>query len=177
MHYKHRLSKYRIKYLHFQPCSIPIPSYYHMFFYLATRRLNSKKVRVGHGSSMLRVALRGPRAIGYAGPSTPCKLRMYWYGAETLRNKFYVRRETLHLFPVFCASPFWYTQQLYFQNILRRYISHGTDPIITRYDTGRTEIPFSPFDFCICVSHFLLQNSPIEGTPHQCPFRGILAEH
>jgi hypothetical protein len=33
-----------------------------------------------------------------------------------------------------------------------------------------------PFDICIWVSPFLVQYSLIEGTPHQCPFRGILAE-
>jgi hypothetical protein len=44
---------------------------------------------------------------------------------------------------------------------------------MTQYDTGTTEIPFGPFDVCIWVSHFLVQDSPIEGTPHQYPFRGV----
>jgi hypothetical protein len=47
---------------------------------------------------------------------------------------------------------------------------------MTQYDIGRTEIPFGPLDVCILVSHFLVQDSSIEGTPHQCPFRGIVAE-
>jgi hypothetical protein len=47
---------------------------------------------------------------------------------------------------------------------------------MTQSDTGRTEIPFGPFDVCIWASPFLVQYSPIEGTPHQCPFRGIFAE-
>jgi hypothetical protein len=58
----------------------------------------------------------------------------------------------------------------------RLYISHGTDTIMTQYDTGRTEIPFGHFDVCIWVSPFLVQDSPIVGTPHQCPFCGMLAE-
>jgi hypothetical protein len=56
------------------------------------------------------------------------------------------------------------------------YKRHGTETIMTRYDTGRTKIPFGPFDVCISVSLFLVQDSPIEGTPHQCPFRGIFSE-
>jgi hypothetical protein len=80
---------------------------------------------------------------------------------------------------------FWYyfarvvfltTQQLYFQHTLRLYIIHGTDTIMTQYDTSRIKVPFGLFDVCIWVSHFLVQDSPIEGTPHQCPFRGIFAE-
>jgi hypothetical protein len=98
------------------------------------------------------------------------------YGAETLGNKFYMRREPLRSLLVFCTGPFWYTQQLYFQHTLRLYISHGTDTIMTQYDTGRTEIPFGPFDVCIWTSPFLVQDSPIEGTPHQCPSCGIFAE-
>jgi hypothetical protein len=62
---------------------------------------------------------------------------MACYGAETLGNKFYVRRKTLRLLLVFCTGPFWYTQQLYFQHKLRLYISHGTDSILTRYDAFR----------------------------------------
>jgi hypothetical protein len=54
-------------------------------------------------------------------------------------------------------------------------ISHGTDTIMTQYDTDRTEIPFGPFDVCNWVSPFLVQDSPIEGTPHQCPSCGIFA--
>jgi hypothetical protein len=53
---------------------------------------------------------------------------------------------------------------------------NSTDSIMTRYDTGRTEIPFGPFDVCNWVSPFLIQDSPIKGTPLQCPNRGILAE-
>jgi hypothetical protein len=68
------------------------------------------------------------------------------------------------------------TQQLYLRLTLPSHISHGTDNIMTRYDTGRTEIPFGSFDVCIWVSPFLVQDSPIEGTPHQCPFCGIFAE-
>jgi hypothetical protein len=94
-------------------------------------------------------------------------------GAETLGNSIYVRREPLLLLPVFCTGPLWYTQQFYFQHTLRLYISHGTDTIMTQYNTGRTEIPFGPFDVCIWVSPFLVQDSPIEGTPHQCPSCGI----
>jgi hypothetical protein len=77
---------------------------------------------------------------------------------------------------VFCSGPFWYTQQLYFDSRFRLYISHGTDTITTQYDTGRTGIPFGPFDVCIWVSPFLVPDSPIEGTPHQCPFCTIFAE-
>jgi hypothetical protein len=40
---------------------------------------------------------------------------------------------------------------------------HGTDTIKTRYDTGRTDNIFWPFDVCIRVSPFLIQNSPIKG--------------
>jgi hypothetical protein len=47
---------------------------------------------------------------------------------------------------------------------------------MTRYDTGRTEIPFGPFDVCIWVSPFIIQNSPIDGTPRHCPFHGMIAE-
>jgi hypothetical protein len=47
---------------------------------------------------------------------------------------------------------------------------------MTQYDTGGTEIRFGPFDVCIWVSPFLVQDSPIDGTPHQCPFCGIFAE-
>jgi hypothetical protein len=98
-----------------------------------------------------------------------------FYGAETLGNNFYVRRETLRLLLVFCTGPFWYTQQLYFQHALRLYRSHGTDTIMTQWDTGRTKLPFGTFDVCNWVSPFLFQDSPIEGTPHQSPFRGIFA--
>jgi hypothetical protein len=77
-----------------------------------------------------------------------------FYGAETLGNNIYVRRETLRLLLV--LGPFWYTQQLYFQHALRLYISHGTDTVMTQYDTGRTKIPFGPFDVCIWVSPFLV---------------------
>jgi hypothetical protein len=97
-------------------------------------------------------------------------------GAKTLGAKLYERRETLRLLLVSYTGPFWYTQQFYSQHILRLYISHGTDTIMTQYDTGRTEIPFGPFDVCIWVSPFLVQDSPIEGTPHQCPSCGIFAE-
>jgi hypothetical protein len=75
-----------------------------------------------------------------------------------------------------CTGTFWYTQQLYFQRALRLYISHGTDNIMTRYDTTRIEIPFGSFDVRIWVSHFLVQETLIERTPYQCPFRGIFAE-
>jgi hypothetical protein len=47
---------------------------------------------------------------------------------------------------------------------------------MTQYDTGSTEIPFGPFDVCIWVNPFLVQDSPIKGTPHQCPSFGIFAE-
>jgi hypothetical protein len=77
---------------------------------------------------------------------------------------------------VFCSGPFWYTQQLYFDSRFRLYVSHGTDTITTQYDTGRTEIPFGTFDVCIWVSPILVQDSPIEDTPHQCSFCGIFAE-
>jgi hypothetical protein len=87
----------------------------------------------------------------------------------------YVRRENLRLLLVFCTGPFWYTQQLSFQHTLRLYISHGTDTIMTQYDAGRTEIPLGPLDVCIWVSPFLAQDSPIEGTPRQCPSCGIFA--
>jgi hypothetical protein len=95
------------------------------------------------------------------------------YGAKTLGNNIYVRRETLRLLIVFCTGPFWYTQQLYFHYTLRLYIRHNTDTIMTQYDTGRTETPFRPFDVCIWMSPFLIQDSPIEGTPHQCLSCGI----
>jgi hypothetical protein len=84
------------------------------------------------------------------------------YGAETLRGKSLRCIENLRLLIVFCLGPFWYTQQLYFDSRFRLYISHGTDTIMTEYDTGRTKIPFGPFDVCIWVSHFLVQDSPIE---------------
>jgi hypothetical protein len=38
---------------------------------------------------------------------------------ETLRDKFYVRVETLRVLLVFCTVLFWYTQQLHFQHTLR----------------------------------------------------------
>jgi hypothetical protein len=47
---------------------------------------------------------------------------------------------------------------------------------MTQYDTGGTKIPFGPFDVRIWVSPFLVQDSPIEGTPYQCAFRDIVAE-
>jgi hypothetical protein len=47
---------------------------------------------------------------------------------------------------------------------------------MTQYDTGRTEISFGPFDLCIWVTPVLVQDSPIEGSPRQCPFRGIFAK-
>jgi hypothetical protein len=74
-----------------------------------------------------------------------------------------------------CTGPFWYTQQFYFQHTLRLYIIHGTDKIMTQYDTGRTEIPFGPFDVCIWES-FSRPGLPNKGTPHQCPSCGIFAE-
>jgi hypothetical protein len=55
-------------------------------------------------------------------------------------------------------------------------ISHGIDTIMTQYDTGRTKIPFGPLDVCIWVSPFIVQDSAIEGTPHQSPIRGLFAE-
>jgi hypothetical protein len=96
--------------------------------------------------------------------------------AETLRDNFLRCTENLRLLIVFWSGPFWYTQQLYFDSRFRLYISHGTDTIMSQYDTGRTEIPFGPFDVCIWVSPFLVQDSPIEGTAHQGPFCGIFAE-
>jgi hypothetical protein len=98
------------------------------------------------------------------------------YGVETLRGSFLRCIENLRLLIVFCLGPFWYTQQLYFDSRFRLYISHGTDTIMTQYDTCRTEIPFGHFDVCIWVSHFLVQDASIEGTPHQCPSCGIFAE-
>jgi hypothetical protein len=65
--------------------------------------------------------------------------------------------ENLRLLIVFCLGPFWHTQQLYFDSRFRLYMSHGTDTIMTQYDTGRTEIPFGPFNVCIWVSPFLVQ--------------------
>jgi hypothetical protein len=97
-------------------------------------------------------------------------------GAETFRGNFLRCTENLRLLIVFFSCPFSYTQQLYFDSRFRLYISHGTDSIMTQYDTGRTEIPFGPFDVCIWVSSFLVQDSPIEGTPHRCPFCGIFVE-
>jgi hypothetical protein len=44
------------------------------------------------------------------------------------------------------------------------HISHGTGTIMTQYETGRTEIRLGPFYFCIWVSTFLVEDSPIEGT-------------
>jgi hypothetical protein len=76
------------------------------------------------------------------------------YGAKTLGNKFYVRTETLRLLLVFCKGPFWYTQQFYFQHTFRLYITHGTETIMTLYDSGRTEFSFGPSDVCIWVSPF-----------------------
>jgi hypothetical protein len=55
-------------------------------------------------------------------------------------------------------------------------MSHGIDTIMTHYETGRTEIPFGPFDVCIWASPFLVQDSPVEGTRHQCPSCGMFAE-
>jgi hypothetical protein len=98
------------------------------------------------------------------------------YGAETLRGNFLRFTESLRLLIVFFSGSFWYTQQLYFNSRFRLYISRGTDTIMTQYDTGRTEIPFGPFDVCIWVSHFLVQDSRIEDTPHQRPLCGIFAE-
>jgi hypothetical protein len=98
------------------------------------------------------------------------------YGAETLRDNSLRCIENLRLLIVFCLGLFWYTQQLYCDSRFRLYISHGTDTIMTHYDTGSTEIPFGAFDVCIWVSPFLVQDSPIEGTPNQCPSCGIFAE-
>jgi hypothetical protein len=98
------------------------------------------------------------------------------YGAETLRGNSLRCIENICLLIVFCLGPFWYTQQLYFDSRFRLYISHGTDTIMTQYDTDRTKISFGPFDVCILVSPFLVQDSPIEGTLHQCPSCGIFAE-
>jgi hypothetical protein len=97
------------------------------------------------------------------------------YGAETLRGNSLRCIESLRLLIVFCSGSFWNTQQLYFDSRFRLYISLGTDTIMKQYDTGRTEIPFGPFDVCIWGSPFLVQDSPIEGTPHQCPSCGIFA--
>jgi hypothetical protein len=88
------------------------------------------------------------------------------FGAETLRGNSLRCIENPRLLLVFCTGPFRYTQQLYIQYTLRLYISHGTDTIMTQNDTGRTEIPFGPFDVCIWMSPFLVQDSQIEGTPH-----------
>jgi hypothetical protein len=97
------------------------------------------------------------------------------YGAETLRGNSLRCMENLRILIVFFSGPFLYDQQLYFDSRFRLYIIHGTDTIMTQYDTGRTEIPFGRFDVCIWVSPFLVQDSPIEGTPHQCPSCGIFA--
>jgi hypothetical protein len=43
-------------------------------------------------------------------PPTACATSCY--GAETLGNNIYVRRETLRLLLVSCTGPFWHTQQL-----------------------------------------------------------------
>jgi hypothetical protein len=48
---------------------------------------------------------------------------------------------------------------------------------MTRYDTGSTEIPFGPFDVYFWVSLFLFQNSRIDKSPHQRPFRSIFPSH
>jgi Integrase zinc binding domain len=98
-----------------------------------------------------------------------------YYGAETLRGNSMRWIENLRLLIVFCLGPFSYTQELYFDSRFHLYISRGTDTIMTQYDTGRTEIPFGPFDVCIWVSPVLVQDSPIEGTPHQCPSCGIFS--
>jgi hypothetical protein len=70
----------------------------------------------------------------------------------------------LHLSLLFCTGPIGILRSL--QRTHPSRISHGTDKIMTHYDTGRTEFPFGQFDVCIWVGHFLVQDSPIEGTPH-----------
>jgi hypothetical protein len=98
------------------------------------------------------------------------KSKLRWcYGAETLGNKFYVRREPLSLLLVSCTGPFWYTQQIYFLHTLRLYISRGTDNNMAQYDTGRTKIPFGPFDACIWVSPFARPGLPNRRYPSPVP--------
>jgi hypothetical protein len=74
------------------------------------------------------------------------------------------------------AGPFFVHSAVLLSTHTPSHLSYGTDTVMTQYDTGRTEIPFGPFDVCIWVSPFLVQDSPIEGTPHQYPSRGIFAE-
>jgi DDE superfamily endonuclease len=59
------------------------------------------------------------------------------YGAETHRGNFLRCIEHLRLLIVFCSGPLWYTQQFFLDSRFRLYISHGTDTIMTQYDTGR----------------------------------------
>jgi hypothetical protein len=100
---------------------------------------------------------------------------MAFYGAETIGNKFYVRRETLRLLLVVCTVLFWVHSAALRSTHTPSHISHGTDSIMAQYDTGRTESN-SALRYHIWVSLFLIQNYPIEGNPRQCPFRGIFAE-
>jgi hypothetical protein len=57
----------------------------------------------------------------------------------------------------------------YFQQNTSPYISHGTDTMMTQYDTGGTENSLAPFDVRLWVNHFLIPDSPIEGTPFSVP--------
>jgi hypothetical protein len=70
--------------------------------------------------------------------------------------------DILRLLPVFARVLFG--QKSLPSMRLISHISHGTENILIQYDTGRTEIPFGPFDVCIWVSPFLVQGSPIKGT-------------
>jgi hypothetical protein len=47
-----------------------------------------------------------------------------------------------------CTGPFWDTQQPLLWRRRPSHIRHGTDNIVTRYDTGRSKIHIEPFDVC-----------------------------
>jgi hypothetical protein len=110
-----------------------------------------------------------------SGPSIKGKHVSHVTGPKPAGVLFYVVREPTLIDSILPGSVLVHSAALLSTHV-PSHISHGTDTIMTRYDTGRTEIPFGPVDVCIWVSPFLVQDSPIEGTLHQCPFCGIISE-
>jgi hypothetical protein len=76
-------------------------------------------------------------------PDRPFIISPPSYGAKTLRYLFLSCLENLRLLIGFCLGHFGTLSSF------TLHISHGTDSIMTQYDTDRIVLPFGPFDVCI----------------------------
>ena len=70
---------------------------------------------------------------------------LFCYGAKFSEINFYVSLNLLHC-QQYLHGYFFYALKLYLRRTLSFHISNETGTTMTRYDTGRTEIPFGPFD-------------------------------